>query len=94
MITRIVKLTFAPKHIDTFVALYSEANRTIKSMPGCLEVVLLRDSKYENIIYTISKWSSEEALNNYRKTDFFASTWQKTKALFCAKPDATTLYEL
>ncbi len=94
MITRIVKLTFAPKHIESFIDLYHQVNININNMQGCQSVKLMKDSKYDNIMFTISKWDSEADLNNYRNTDFFTATWKQTKSLFCAKPEAWTLYEL
>jgi heme-degrading monooxygenase HmoA len=43
------------------------------------------------VYFTISQWESEEALNNYRHSEFFKQTWVKTKALFQERAEAYSL---
>jgi quinol monooxygenase YgiN len=37
---------------------------------------------------THSHWKSEEALEQYRNSDLFQSTWSTVKPLFAARPEA------
>jgi (4S)-4-hydroxy-5-phosphonooxypentane-2,3-dione isomerase len=90
-ITRLVKMTFAPENIETFLALFEANKEKIAAFPGCNSVALKRDISDERIFFTISFWESEEALNTYRNSELFASVWAKTKILFAAKPDAWSL---
>ena len=94
MITRVVKLTFSPEDLNAFKQQFDSIKHIIIEMPGCQEVRLLQNTKYENVLFTISKWESEAALNAYRKTTFFKETWANTSAKFCALPQAWTLNEL
>ena len=91
MLIRIVKMTFDPSKIQDFKKVFSEVEPHIKKMKGCRDVQLKQDAKFSNIMFTVSRWESEEDLNNYRKTEFFHETWTKTKALFCARPEAWSL---
>jgi (4S)-4-hydroxy-5-phosphonooxypentane-2,3-dione isomerase len=42
------------------------------------------------VFFTLSVWDSEASLNTYRHSDFFRTTWAKTKVLFSDKPAAWT----
>jgi quinol monooxygenase YgiN len=50
--------------------------------------------KQPHIYYTYSKWEDEEALENYRRSVLFTTTWAKTKVLFAAKPEAVSLQSI
>jgi heme-degrading monooxygenase HmoA len=43
------------------------------------------------VFFTFSIWENEEALENYRQSELFRSTWSKTKVLFSDKPNAWTV---
>jgi heme oxygenase (mycobilin-producing) len=88
MIKRLVKLTFQHDKTDDFIRIFEESKDKIKAMPGCMHVELLRCTATPNIFFTLSLWQQEDDLNNYRKSVLFESTWAKTKALFCDKPEA------
>ena len=55
---------------------------------------LLKDRKQlaalPNVFFTLSFWENEEALNAYRDSELFKTTWAKTKILFSDKPQAWT----
>jgi quinol monooxygenase YgiN len=89
MITRIVKMTFQVDQVDTFLDLFNEYKQAIRNQPGCLSLELLVE---ENgcVCFTFSRWSDEEALNNYRKSATFSTVWPQTKALFSAPAEAWT----
>lgn len=57
-------------------------------MPGCKDVTLLQDTRYPNIVSTLSHWTDESALEAYRNTEFFRQTWSATRKLFAAPPVA------
>ena len=93
MIKRIVKMSFDPGKLDQFYALFKSSKSTILDFDGIHQVNLYRDNKEKNVLFTISEWDNENSLNNYRNSDFFDKTWQKTKALFIDKPQAWSISE-
>jgi heme-degrading monooxygenase HmoA len=93
MITRIVKMVFNPQEIQEFKEIFKTAQPFILSMKGCNSVYLFSDCKQGNILFTISKWDSEEDLNAYRNSALFEKTWANTKVLFADKPMAWSLTE-
>lgn len=88
MIKRIVKMTFQADKVDTFVGIFMEKKKHIRHFPGCHHLELFRDVKQTEIFFTYSYWDNEAALNAYRHSDLFRSTWADTKALFADKPQA------
>lgn len=91
MIIRIVKMTFIPEQINTFMEIFTGAQNKIEAFPGCKGVDLTRDLRQPNIFITISIWDSLESLDNYRHSELFISTWAATKVLFSERPDAWSL---
>lgn len=94
MITRIVKLTFREEEIKNFLDLFNESQASIRSFPGQMKLSIYRDRMQNNVFFTISLWESEEALNEYRNSEIFASVWMRTKAMFATKAEAWSLDEL
>lgn len=91
MITRIVKMTFQKEKINDFLDIFNSGKNTIRAFEGCLHLELLNDIQHPDIFFTYSKWKSDEYLGKYRDSEFFNITWNKTKKLFSAKPEAWTL---
>ncbi len=91
MIKRIVKMTFEPGAGPTFLDLFYRSAPHIRAFPGCLHLELLRASDPENIFFTFSFWTDEEALQAYRQSELFAGTWSNTKKLFSDQPEAWTV---
>lgn len=85
---RLVKMTFRPENTGAFEKLFNEVKDTIREFPGCLHVELLQDMNRPEIYFTRSIWESENALEAYRKSELFASTWARTKALFMENAEA------
>ena len=54
----------------------------------------MRDLNQANIYMTHSHWESASDLNNYRDSEFFKTTWAKTKVLFAEKPLAFSVESL
>lgn len=91
MITRIVKMTFRPGTEADFQQVFRESQPVIKTFAGCIDVNAFNDVANPLVYFTISQWESEEALNNYRNSEFFKKTWVKTKALFQERAEAYSL---
>ncbi|MEH0155311.1 antibiotic biosynthesis monooxygenase family protein [Limibacter armeniacum] len=88
MLVRIVRMTFRKEEIDTFLSVFNEAKKHIRSFEGCNHLELMRDMDKPNILMTYSYWDSPDALEKYRHSELFKSTWAKTKVLFDDKPVA------
>jgi heme-degrading monooxygenase HmoA len=89
VIKRIVKMTFREDAVETFVSeVFEQSKDRIRAFPGCRHMELLRQTNGSNVLFTLSHWDDETALNNYRASELFAQTWAKTKALFAEKAEA------
>lgn len=92
MIKRIVKMTFRPEAVNIFLHDVFEHSKTgIRAFPGCRHMELLQSAVHPNVLFTLSIWENEEALERYRQSELFQSTWAKTKALFAEKAEAWTV---
>ncbi len=89
MIIRIVKLTLDPEKVDEFKTIYQQTMEKIRHYEGCTHLELLQNEA--NILMTYSYWVSQEALEEYRQSDLFRSTWSKVKPMFIDKPVAWSL---
>ena len=88
MFVRIVKMSFAEEHIETFLKNFHEKKSFIRNFEGCRFLELYRDKTHTNIFFTYSYWNTETDLDNYRHSDLFKNVWAKTKPLFNDKPHA------
>lgn len=88
MIKRIVKLTFQPALVPDFMTIFEESKDKIRAFDGNLHLELLRDLAQPNVLFTLSFWENEAALERYRQSELFQTTWAKTKALFADRPAA------
>jgi hypothetical protein len=89
MIKRIVKMTFRPDAVDTFLQdVFEHSKSHIRAFPGCQHMELLRYTEQPNVLFTLSYWEGPEALEQYRQSELFQSTWKKTKVLFSDKAKA------
>ena len=88
MITRIVKMSFQPEKVETFLELFHSSKHLIRNMKGCRHLELLRDMDHPTIFFTYSIWDTDEHLQAYRQSEVFASIWSRTKILFKEKPEA------
>ena len=88
MLVRIVKMSFDPLHIDTFLDNFYSKKNAIRNFNGCQFLELYRTQKESNIFFTYSYWNSEADLESYRHSDLFKNVWSKTKPLFNNKPQA------
>lgn len=88
MLVRIVRMTFAPDAVDAFLEQFDTTAPRIRSFPGCDHLVLWRDADAPAVFTTYSHWTSEDALEAYRQSDLFRSTWADVKPLFADRPQA------
>ncbi|HKK77461.1 MAG TPA: antibiotic biosynthesis monooxygenase family protein [Saprospiraceae bacterium] len=91
MIRRIVKMTFEPAACAQFQEVFEQSKAKIRAFPGCRFLELWRCKSPDNIFMTYSHWDSEEALEAYRHSTLFKTTWAKTKPLFSDRPEAWSL---
>ena len=94
MIVRIVRMKLAPENVETFKTYFQESYSKIRNFEGCRELALFTDINEAGVVITYSKWDNEAALNLYRDSEVFKSTWAKVKPLFIAKPEAFSMQEL
>lgn len=88
VLVRIVRLTIRPEEVESFLEEFDTVAPKIRSFPGCSHLELWRDQDAPNVCTTCSHWSDEEALDAYRNSDLFRSTWGSVKPLFAADPEA------
>lgn len=84
-------MTFQPDHVPAFLDLFRRTAPQIRAFAGCHHLELLRAD--EATFATHSHWESAEALDAYRQSDLFRTTWAATKVLFSDRPRATS-YEV
>ena len=73
---RIVKLSFDPEKIPTFLANFEQVKDRIRNFEGCQFLELYQDKHNTNIFFTYSYWNSEADLENYRHSQLFESRFR------------------
>ncbi len=86
MLIRFVRMTFHEDRLADFLSIFEASKAKISVFPGCQHLELLRDLDHPNVRMTYSHWQSPEALEAYRQSDLFRTTWAATKVLFADKP--------
>ena len=93
-VIRIVRMTFDPERIGEFERLFDERSSSIRKFEGCKQLDLLRDTRYPNVMTTISIWDSEASLTRYRQSNLFIETWAITKKMFADRPEASSYEQI
>ncbi|PAP79740.1 antibiotic biosynthesis monooxygenase [Rubrivirga sp. SAORIC476] len=88
MLLRTVRMTFDPARLGDFLNLFAEARPRIAAAPGCRHLELWQDARFPNVLTTFSQWDDADALEAYRRSELFTTTWAKTTPLFAAAPVA------
>ena len=88
MFTRIVKMEFKEEEITAFLNNFEQVKTSIRNFKGCQFLELYRDKNNPTIFFTYSKWTDEQDLENYRKSELFGGVWKKTKPMFNKKAEA------
>ncbi len=91
MIVRIVRLPADPAKFDELAELYKNGAKVVRSWPGSLKLELFQDADDPYTLVTISHWESEEALQDYRHSDYFRGFWPKVRASLRNSASAETL---
>ena len=81
-------MEFKEKELESFLKMFEQKRDAIRAFPGCMKVCLFQQCDRENVCFTYSHWTSAEALEKYRNSDFFKETWAETKAKFSAPAEA------
>lgn len=84
MLIRTVRMTFRPSALPDFLAMFEIVAPKIRGFEGCRHLELWEDARYPNILTTYSHWDGEDALEAYRHSDLFRTTWAQTKPWFAA----------
>ncbi|QJD81132.1 putative quinol monooxygenase [Spirosoma rhododendri] len=85
MLVRIVRMTFQPDKLADFHAIFDRSKAHIRAFPGNHHLELLRDPENPAVRMTYSLWESADALEAYRQSELFRTTWAATKVLFAEK---------
>jgi quinol monooxygenase YgiN len=94
MLVRIVRMTFQEDQLDAFHQIFDRSKALIRAFPGCEHLELHRDLNNPAVRITYSHWTSPEALEAYRQSELFQTTWAATKVLFAQKPLAFSMGQL
>lgn len=84
-------MSFDPKKTEDFKVIFNEVADKIRAFPGCQHLELWSAVPPSTIFLTYSIWESEKALDHYRFSELFKTTWSRTKVLFSAPPVALSL---
>jgi quinol monooxygenase YgiN len=88
VLIRIVRMTFRPDAVELFLQQFDEVAPQIRRFEGCEHLELWTDTRFPNCCTTCSHWVDEDALDAYRDSKLFRSTWDTVKPLFAAPPQA------
>jgi quinol monooxygenase YgiN len=94
MLIRLVRLTLVPDAVPAFLDRFDRTAPQIRAFDGCEHLELWRDARYPNVCTTHSRWRDAEALEAYRASDLFRTTWRAVKPLFAAAPEARSHHAL
>lgn len=94
MLIRIVRMTFVPEKVATFLEIFDTAKQDIRNFENCHHLALLQDADNPTVFSTYSYWKDATALEKYRNSELFQTTWAKTKVLFATKPLAFSSYTI
>jgi quinol monooxygenase YgiN len=92
MLIRIVRMTFQTNKVSDFLTIFDLSKDKIRQFVGCHYLELLQDAHNQAIFSTYSHWESAQALENYRQSELFKTTWAATKTLFADRPLAFSNY--
>ncbi|QIP16138.1 antibiotic biosynthesis monooxygenase [Spirosoma aureum] len=85
MLVRIVRMTFQEDKLADFHAIFDNSKYLIRAFPGNRHLQLLSDPDRPDVRMTYSLWDSADALDDYRQSELFRSTWAATKVLFAER---------
>jgi quinol monooxygenase YgiN len=77
-----------------FELLFSSIKNKILAFEGCLHLDLLKDSGLSGDYFTYSIWRSQQDLERYMSSAFFAEIWPQAKACFRNRAKAWSLHKV
>jgi len=86
VLVRIVRLTFCPDAVDTFLDRFDESAPRVRAFPGCRRLELWRDPDTPTAFTTLTYWDDPDALDAYRESELFTSTWAAVTPLCADRP--------
>ena len=87
-------MQFDKDKIDAFLKIFDSVKTNIREFEGCNGLTLFQDINDNTILFTYSYWESKDALEAYRHSTLFKSTWANTISLFADKAKAWSVREL
>lgn len=94
MLIRIVRMTFQEDKLADFHSIFDRSKQRIRTFYGNHQLDLLRDPNQPNVRITYSLWESADALEAYRQSELFRTTWAATKLLFAERAVAFSAEKL
>jgi len=91
LLIRIVRMHFTEAGVDEFLDIFQSNKVAIRNFEGCTHLELLKDVKDQTVFTTLSHWRDAQSLENYRKSELFASVWGRVKTLFAERSQAFSL---
>lgn len=91
---RIVKLPLKEGKFEELKKIFNFGKEIVAATEGCFYVRLLKDHNDPNLVFTISEWTDEDSLNNYRNSDEFRKYWPEIKCLLNKKPEVWSLIQI
>ncbi|MEX1239574.1 MAG: antibiotic biosynthesis monooxygenase [Cyclobacteriaceae bacterium] len=91
MIIRIVRMHFTQAGVEEFLEIFHANKTAIRNFEGCSHLQLLKDLDNELVYTTLSHWTDTESLEQYRKSELFASVWGRVKTLLAERTQAFSL---
>jgi len=88
---RIVKLQLTTGSFGEFKAIFNFGKNVVARSKGCFGVELVQDINDPDLVFTLSEWLDEEALNAYRESKEFKNYWPKIKDLLKEKAEVWSL---
>jgi heme-degrading monooxygenase HmoA len=82
---------FTEAGVQEFLEIFNANKIAIRNFPGCTHLELLKDAEDDSVYTTLSHWKDEQSLENYRKSELFASVWGRVKTLFAERTQAFSL---
>ena len=91
MLIRIVRMHFTEAGVEEFLQIFDQHKQLIRDVQGCTHLELLKDADDPLTYTTLSYWNDAKSLDNYRKSELFASVWGSVKTLFSERSQAFSL---
>lgn len=85
MLVRIVRMTFQADKLAVFQDIFDQSKHQIRAFAGVHHLEILRDPNHPDVRITYSLWESADALEAYRRSRLFKTTWAATKVLFAER---------